>query len=175
LRIELHMLFDVWNEELIKFRENKQGYSGIGLNELSLSLIDRVCRNMTAEEDYRAMMLTTGRKIEQMILAHEQESMVADELESTIYQSDSQWILYTQEALEYGFDIVKIIELELIFECLNDLHLIDDRLYRPAFERSESSPDSEELEDNEEEAIEQRMRQLDQQFQSDEEEDSFYR
>ena len=46
------MLLDVWNEELIKFRENKNGYSGIGINELSLSLVDRVCKDMRTEEEY---------------------------------------------------------------------------------------------------------------------------
>jgi hypothetical protein len=47
LKIELHLVLDAWNEYLIKYRENKLGYSGIGLNEITYSLIDRVCRPIT--------------------------------------------------------------------------------------------------------------------------------
>jgi hypothetical protein len=40
LNIEVHCLFDAWNEELIFLRSQKAGYSGIGLNELTLSVRD---------------------------------------------------------------------------------------------------------------------------------------
>ena len=59
LRIELHCLLDAWNEQLIKYRENKLGYSGIGLNEISQSLIDRICRPLTKAEEYAEMMRYT--------------------------------------------------------------------------------------------------------------------
>ena len=32
MKIELHMVLDSWNEHLIKYRENSNGFSGIGLN-----------------------------------------------------------------------------------------------------------------------------------------------
>ena len=40
LNIEIHCIFDAWNEELIYLRSQKAGYSGIGLNELTLSVKD---------------------------------------------------------------------------------------------------------------------------------------
>ena len=41
LNIEVHSIFDAWNEQLIELRTKKSGYSGIGLNELTLSTIDQ--------------------------------------------------------------------------------------------------------------------------------------
>ncbi len=39
--MELHCLFDAWNEQIIELKNNHNGFSGIGLNELTLSMIDR--------------------------------------------------------------------------------------------------------------------------------------
>ena len=40
MNIELHCIFDSWNEEIIKLCSVRPGFSGIGLNELTLSMID---------------------------------------------------------------------------------------------------------------------------------------
>ena len=40
MNIEIHCLFDSWNEEIIQICSQRSGFSGIGLNELTLSLID---------------------------------------------------------------------------------------------------------------------------------------
>lgn len=40
------------------------------------------------------------------------------EYEEFVSYNDSQWILYAQEGLEYGFDLAKALEVELIFELL---------------------------------------------------------
>lgn len=39
--MELHCLFDAWNEQIIEIKNNRNGFSGIGLNEITLSMIDR--------------------------------------------------------------------------------------------------------------------------------------
>jgi hypothetical protein len=36
---------------------------------------------------------------------------LSNEYTEIVSGNDSQWILYTQEALEYGFDLSKIVEL----------------------------------------------------------------
>lgn len=46
--MELHCLFDAWNEQIIDLKNNRLGFSGIGLNELTLSMIDR---NKKIKED----------------------------------------------------------------------------------------------------------------------------
>lgn len=44
LNIEVHCIFDAWNEELIALRSEKPGFSGIGLNELTLAVHDHNTR-----------------------------------------------------------------------------------------------------------------------------------
>ena len=39
--MEFHCLFDAWNEQIIELKNNHNGFSGIGLNELTLSMVDR--------------------------------------------------------------------------------------------------------------------------------------
>lgn len=34
-------MFDAWNEQIIELKNNHNGFSGIGLNELTLSMVDR--------------------------------------------------------------------------------------------------------------------------------------
>ena len=41
-------MFDAWNEQIIEMKANKTGFSGIGLNELTLSMINR---NREIKED----------------------------------------------------------------------------------------------------------------------------
>lgn len=96
LRIELHSILDAWNEQLIKYRENKLGYSGIGLNEISLSLIDRICREMTEEKEYLIMMRETKEQLVRIVSTDNFSDRLKDEYASG---NDSQWILYTQEGL----------------------------------------------------------------------------
>lgn len=40
MNIELHCIFDSWNEEIIQICSVRCGFSGIGLNELTLSMIN---------------------------------------------------------------------------------------------------------------------------------------
>ena len=49
VNIEIHCIFDAWNEEIIQIKSEKPGFSGIGMNELSLSLVDHN-RNVNAEK-----------------------------------------------------------------------------------------------------------------------------
>ena len=72
------------------------------------------------------MMRQVRASIEKTILMEDSSRRLTEDCESSVCRNDAQWVLYTQEALEYGFDVVKMVELELIFECLNDLHLLED-------------------------------------------------
>jgi hypothetical protein len=40
MNIELHCIFDSWNEEIMQICSVRAGFSGIGLNELTLSMIN---------------------------------------------------------------------------------------------------------------------------------------
>ena len=62
-----------------------------------------------------------------MVTMEDSSRKLTEDCENSVCRNDAQWILYTQEALEYGFDVVKMVELELIFECLNDLHLLEEQ------------------------------------------------
>lgn len=73
------------------------------------------------------MMEETARRIERTILCEDVNDKIQESYEQNICRNDSQWILYTQQALEYGFDLARIIELQLFFECLNEMHIIDQR------------------------------------------------
>ena len=68
------------------------------------------------------MMVQTSKKIEKNLQAEDFNLKLTEEFQAYICKNNSQWILYTQEALQYGFDIVKMIELELVFEFIQELH-----------------------------------------------------
>jgi hypothetical protein len=52
-------MFDAWNEELIYLRSQKVGYSGIGLNELTLSVKDN---NLLVKIDETLKFIDQGKK-----------------------------------------------------------------------------------------------------------------
>lgn len=50
--MELHTIFDAWNQQIIQLKSNKNGFSGIGLNYLTLSMIDRNKKVQDGEVKY---------------------------------------------------------------------------------------------------------------------------
>ncbi len=68
------------------------------------------------------MMSSTEKLIEDKIRSTpEGEPLYEEEYEQYVCNNNSQWIYYTQQALEYGFDIIRMVEIELIFEFLNEI------------------------------------------------------
>lgn len=39
---------------------------------------------------------------------------------------DALWVMYANEALDYGFDLAKAVEIELIVEAIEDINSAND-------------------------------------------------
>lgn len=103
LNIEVHCIFDAWNEELIFLRSQKAGYSGIGLNELTLSIKDHNClipkeETLNIIREGKARLIKSLSQSSPMIIF----PMVPEDGEEEQMESDSRWIFYADEALSYG-------------------------------------------------------------------------
>lgn len=122
LNIEIHCIFDAWNEELIHLRSQKAGYSGIGLNELSLSIKDHNCQ---VPLPHTLLIIAQARK--RLIRNLSQSSpaivfpMVVEDDEEDQLEMDSRWIFYADEALSYGLELVYLIEEEVFSELAKEL------------------------------------------------------
>jgi hypothetical protein len=122
LNIEVHCLFDAWNEELIFLRSQKAGYSGIGLNELTLSVRDH---NWHVPMDDTLSLIAEGKQRLLRTLALSSPGLlfpqVVEEDEEELLEVDSKWIFYADEGLSYGLELVYLIEEEVFSECAKEL------------------------------------------------------
>ena len=124
MKIELHMVLDSWNEHLIKYRENTTGFSGIGLNELSISLIERVTRPMISGQEMQQMFEVTRGQLAEAIATEPLKDRLLREYNDFV-SNDSQWIFYVQEAMELAFDLLKAMEMELALEVIEEIYDIN--------------------------------------------------
>ena len=120
LNIEVHSIFDAWNEQLIELRTKKSGYSGIGLNELTLSTIDQ--NRPLNHKDARQLMQQGKNKLLGILddMSDHSEKMLKQNYEEMCY-TDSAWIYYADEALSYGLELSYIIEEEIFMECAKEV------------------------------------------------------
>lgn len=122
LNIEVHCLFDAWNEELIFLRSQKAGYSGIGLNELTLSVRDH---NWQVSASETLALISEGKQRLLRTLALSSPALlfpaVVEEDEEELLEVDSKWIFYADEALSYGLELVYLIEEDIFNECAKEL------------------------------------------------------
>jgi hypothetical protein len=100
------------------------------------------------------MIQSTKNQLERVIKSDLLHEKLMKEYEEFVSDNDSQWILYAQEGLEYGFDLAKAVEVELVFEVMEELHLINEQrsslaLQLEEYERSESKEGDEEEEEHE--------------------------
>jgi hypothetical protein len=122
LNIEIHCIFDAWNEELIYLRSQKAGYSGIGLNELTLSVKDHNCLVPLAEtmdtvrEGKKRLINNMGHSSPSLIFP-----LIIDEDDEDLLEQDSRWIFYADEALSYALELVYLIEEEIFSEMGKEL------------------------------------------------------
>lgn len=117
MKIQLHTILDAMNEELIKERQSKTGYSGIGLSELSLGLVERTGLQVSDEDEYKLLVSKAKYRLEKFVL--NSGINVNDKLlmqcQQTVTINDAQWVFYVTEALQFGLEISKIVE-ELLWE-----------------------------------------------------------
>jgi hypothetical protein len=122
LNIEIHCIFDAWNEELIALRSEKAGYSGIGLNELTLSVYDH--NSQVAARD-TLPIIAEGRKRLIRTLSLSSPALVfpqaVEEEDEELLEQDSRWIFYADEALSYGLELVYLVEEDLFNEMGKEL------------------------------------------------------
>lgn len=122
LNIEIHCIFDAWNEELIFLRSQKAGYSGIGLNELTLSVLDH---NWQVSPQQTLALIAEGKQRLIRTLSLSSPALlfpqVVEEEEDELLDQDSKWIFYADEALSYGLELVYLIEEEIFNEMAKDL------------------------------------------------------
>ena len=46
--------------------------------------------------------------------------------------NDAQWVFYVQEAMEFAFDLLKTIEMELALEVIEDLYALNQPYSPPS-------------------------------------------
>lgn len=121
MNIEIHCIFDAWNEEIISLRSERIGYSGIGLNELTLSIVDQ---NVRVREEQTMEVVAAGKERLLQCLSQGSPGIVfpraVKETEEDL-ERDSKWIFYADEALSYALELVYLVEEDVFAEMGRDL------------------------------------------------------
>jgi hypothetical protein len=117
VKIEFHCIFDALNEQLIKKRLKFNGYSGIGLNELTLITFWEPERKVGCEKQYQEMLAAALRDLQELVGSEKSsgEKLLLENYER-LCENDSEWIYYSEEALSFGLEFVYMLEDEIMVE-----------------------------------------------------------
>lgn len=66
-KIEMHCIFEAFNELLMKRRMTIQGYSGIGLNELSMLFCREPIEEITSPSTFTKMLKSSEEALKDLV------------------------------------------------------------------------------------------------------------
>lgn len=117
---EMHCLFDCWNEQIIQIKQMLPGFSGIGLNEATLSLQDHNVKVAVGDVPYyvnRAREKLLDILTDDSDMLHKIEMMSREQ----ICESEGDWIYYTDETLGLLLELDYVICEKFIDEVVRFL------------------------------------------------------
>lgn len=109
MNIELHCIFDSWNEQIIQICSTRPGFSGIGLNEVTLSMKNH---NRSVPLERSQPLITQAKEKVMEILTDDTDINVKILRENfhEMCENDSAWVFYADQALSYGLELVYLVE-----------------------------------------------------------------